>query len=119
MDRKSVYKSKAWKDLTKYIWLKQQCLCARCKRPVYKAGISDWIPEDQRVKGIVHHKEYLTDINYIDDSIAYDENNLEGICIDCHNKEHKQNIPIRKDLMFDDNGDIKLISPLYTPHNQP
>ena len=116
MARIDVYKSKAWKEITRYIWLKQQCLCARCKRPVYKDGISKWIPPEQRLKGIVHHKEYLTEINYLDDAIAYDEDNLEGLCIDCHNREHKQNIPIRKDLMFDDYGNIIPISPNISPH---
>lgn len=106
MSRKEFYKSKAWKDTRRYIWLKQSCLCNRCHRAVYVDGLTKWIPKEERLKGIVHHKEYLTDNNYTDDNISLNEDNLEGICIDCHNKEHFRSDIIRQDLMFDDNGDI-------------
>lgn len=106
MSRKDLYKSKAWKDIRTYIWLKQNCLCARCGRPVYVSGISEYLPKEKRLKSIVHHKEYLNDINYLDETIAYDENNLEGLCIDCHNEEHFKSEIIRKDLMFDELGQV-------------
>lgn len=106
MSRKQFYKTKAWEDVRKYIWLKQHCLCNRCNRPVYVSGISEYIPKEKRLKGIVHHKIYLNDYNYTDDKIALDENNLEGICIDCHNKEHFSCIAIRNDLMFDEYGNV-------------
>ena len=42
-----------------------------------------------------------------DPEIVYDENNLEGICIDCHNKEHfKKTLSVRPDLKFDRNGNL-------------
>lgn len=106
MSREQIYKTKSWKDIRKYIWLKQQCLCARCNKPVYVSGITDYIPKDKRVKGIVHHKIYLNDYNYQDNNIAFNEDNLEGLCIDCHNNEHFSKGTIRNDLMFDDYGNI-------------
>lgn len=106
MTRQEFYKTKAWEDMTTYIWLKQNCLCARCKRAVYKSGISQWIPKDKRLKGIVHHKKYLTEENYLDDSIALNEDNLEGICIDCHNKEHFKRNALKDDVMFDEFGNL-------------
>lgn len=106
MTREKFYQTKAWKNVRKTIWLKQSCLCNRCNRPVYVNGISEWIPKDKRLKGIVHHKEYLTDNNFKDDSIAFNEDNLEGICIDCHNKEHFKTNSIRDGLMFDEDGNI-------------
>lgn len=110
MTRQEFYQTKTWKKVRKAIWLKQSCLCNRCHKPVYVNGISKWIPKEKRLKGIVHHKEYLTDINYTDDSIALNEDNLEGICIDCHNKEHFSAGVTRDDVMFDEEGNIVLRS---------
>lgn len=102
----SFYKSKAWNRVRLNIWRKQYCLCNRCGKPVYVKGLSDDIPEDKRVKGIVHHKEYLNESNVYDDYITLDENNLEGLCIDCHNKEHNDPGILRDGYEFDDNGNI-------------
>lgn len=106
MPRQDVYKSKAWEEIRRYIWIKQHCLCNRCGRPVYIAGISEEIPKGKRIKGIVHHKIHLTESNYQLDSIAYDEANLEGLCIECHNKHHFHNPAIRQDLKFDEMGNL-------------
>ena len=100
------YQSKAWKQVRKNIWLKQSCLCAECHRPVYVDKISEWIPKEKRLKGIVHHKIHLDFINVHDDSIALNEDNLEGLCIDCHNKEHFTTNILKEGLMFDDNGNL-------------
>lgn len=105
--RHQFYKSKAWKDVRKTIWLKQNLLCNRCHRPVYVDGISDYIPKEKRLIGIVHHKEYLNDSNIYDMNISLNEDNLEGVCIDCHNLEHEISTKaVRKDYMFDDNGNL-------------
>lgn len=37
---------------------------------------------------IVHHRVHLNEDNVNDPSIAYGFDNLEALCIDCHNKEH-------------------------------
>lgn len=37
---------------------------------------------------IVHHKHYIDMSNIWDTDITLDFNNLELLCIDCHNKEH-------------------------------
>ena len=103
--RKDFYNSKVWKRVRKNIWLKQNCLCARCKLPCYVDGISDYLPKEQRRKGIVHHKIYLDDINVYDDEITLNEDNLEGICIDCHNREHFDT-STRKEYKFDENGNL-------------
>lgn len=104
--RTDVYTSKAWKTIRKAIWIKQHCICARCGRAVYVDGVSDYIPKEKRLKGIVHHKTYLTESNYTDDSIAYDESNLEGLCIDCHNREHFNNGATRGDVYFSEDGQL-------------
>ena len=104
--RKEFYNSKVWKDTKNNVWLKQHLLCNRCGKPVYVDGISEWIPKDKRRIGIVHHIIYLNDTNVYDDSIALDENNLEGICKECHEEEHHQDIAKRKDYMFNEDGEL-------------
>lgn len=104
--RTDVYTSKAWKTIRKAIWIKQHCICARCGRAVYVDGVSDYIPKEKRLKGIVHHKTYLTESNYTDDSIAYDENNLVGVCIECHNKIHNPARPLKEQYDFDEFGNL-------------
>lgn len=102
----SFYNSKAWKRVRKNIWIKQSCLCARCFKPVYVKGLSDNIPVDKRIKGIVHHKTHLNFENVKDDLIALDESNLEGLCIFCHNKEHFASSVTKDDVMFDEHGNL-------------
>lgn len=104
--RKDFYNSKVWKNVKKSVWLKQNLLCNRCYKPVYVDGISAWIPKEQRRTGIVHHKQYLDEINVYDDNIAINEDNLEGICKDCHEKEHHKDIATRKEYSFDEYGNL-------------
>ena len=106
-NRYKFYQSKAWQDTRKTIWLKQNLLCNRCHRPVYVDGISDYIPKDKRLIGIVHHIEYLNESNLSNQNITLGINNLEGLCIDCHNKEHdSQQGVLRKNYMFDEEGNL-------------
>lgn len=102
--RKEFYNSKAWKTARKNIWLRQSCLCAICNRPVYVDGISKYIPKYKRRTGIVHHKIWLNDTNVYDNNIALNEDNLIGVCKECHELEHHKDIVTRKDIMFDDDG---------------
>ena len=104
--RKKFYNSKAWKTVRKNVWIRQQLLCARCYKPVYVDGISSWLPKEQRRTGIVHHKIYLDNTNVSDPNVTLNQDNLEGICKECHEKEHHQNISTRNDYLFDENGNL-------------
>lgn len=104
--RKDFYHSKAWQDVRKTIWLKQNLLCNRCHRPVYVDGISEYIPKENRRTGIVHHKIYLDDNNINDINITLNIDNLEGLCKDCHEKEHNKGQSLREDYYFDEEGNI-------------
>jgi len=104
--RKSFYQSKLWKQVKNNIWLKQSCLCAICHKPVYVNGISDYIPKDKRRTGIVHHKVWLDDSNVYDENISINEDNLIGICKECHENEHHKDISTRKEFMFDEQGNL-------------
>jgi len=105
--RYKFYQSKAWKDVRKTIWLKQNLLCNRCHKPVYVDGISNYIDKQYRTIGIVHHKIYLDKININNKDITLDINNLEGLCKDCHEKEHNKGQGIRKEYIFDEEGNLK------------
>ena len=105
--RYKFYQSKAWQDVRKSVWLKQNLLCNRCHRPVYVDGISDYIPKQNRRTGIVHHKVYLDENNINDINITLNIDNLEGLCKDCHEKEHNKGPAIRQDYYFDEEGNIK------------
>jgi 5-methylcytosine-specific restriction endonuclease McrA len=71
-------------------------LCERC----LKAG--------QYVPGyILHHKIELTPRNINEPGIAFGWDNLELLCIDCHNEEHLQlHGNTAAGLMFDDDGNL-------------
>ena len=104
--RKDFYNSKLWKQVRKNIWIKQNLLCANCYKPVYVDGLSDYIPKENRRTGIVHHKIWLDNNNIMDDNITIDENNLIGVCLDCHNRIHSGSSSIRKEFEFDEEGNI-------------
>jgi len=105
--RDNFYQSKVWKRQRKYIWLKQNCLCAICKKPVWINGISNKsIPQSKRLRGIVHHKEFLNNENIDEDNITLNEDNLVGLCIVCHQHLHSDNKYIRNDIRFDENGNV-------------
>ena len=105
------YNSKVWKEMRKTIWIQQNLLCNRCHKPVYVDGISEWIPREKRRTGIVHHKIYLDNSNIYDDNISLDENNLEGLCKECHESEHHQDISKRSEYIFDEEGNLIPKSP--------
>lgn len=104
--RRKFYNSKLWNEVKNNVWLKQNLLCNRCGKPVYVDGLSDWIPKENRRTGIVHHIVYLNDTNIYDDNLTINEDNLEGLCKDCHEKEHHKNISTRNGYMFDDEGNL-------------
>ena len=51
----------------------------------------------------MHHKEYITDLNYEDDNVFFNIDNLESLCKECHNKEHFSE---QQEYRFDENGDL-------------
>ena len=104
--RRQFYNSKLWKNVKTEIWLRQNCLCDICHKPVYVDGISKWIPQRERRTGIVHHKEHLTEINIYDENISINPDNLVGVCKDCHEQLHHSDQVTRKGYTFDDDGNL-------------
>ena len=75
------YQSGAWKKCRAGYLASVGGLCERCA----KKGLI--VPAEQ-----VHHKTKLTPENLNDPSITLNWDNLEALCMDCHQAEHK---PIR------------------------
>ena len=82
---KAFYQSTAWKQCrAKYI-KSVGGLCERCsKKGLIVAGY------------IVHHKCYLTPENINDPTVTLNWDNLEYLCLSCHNAEHFADKPQRR-----------------------
>lgn len=104
--RKEFYHSALWKKVKRNIWIRQCLMCNRCHKPVYVDGLSEWIPKEQRRTGIVHHKIYLNDINIDDPNLTINEDNLEGLCKECHELEHHKDEIVRIEYKFDEDGNL-------------
>ena len=72
--RRAFYKSAIWQGCRVAYLKKHKYICERCGE----------------VANQVHHKTYIDDINLWDADISLNEDNLECLCIRCHNKEHKR-----------------------------
>jgi hypothetical protein len=86
------YKSKAWQDCRHAYIVSVYGLCERCQRP----------------GKIVHHKTLLTPLNINNPLISLSHEQLECLCIDCHNAEHmgKHESVTQDGLMFDEFGNL-------------
>ena len=85
------YKSKRWQKL-RHQKLLLNPLCERCDKKNIKQAAY-----------FVHHKEHITDKNYMYDNIFFNINNLESLCKKCHNQEHFSE---NDEYIFDENGDL-------------
>lgn len=72
MTQKQFYRSKQWKRLSGAFLLSKNYICERCGGPAE----------------IAHHKQYITPANINDPEITLNADNLEALCLECHNKEH-------------------------------
>lgn len=75
---KGFYKSKTWQK-TRAAYIKSVGgLCERClKKGLYSPAV------------IVHHKTYITPENINNPEITLSWSNLEAVCRECHEQEHK------------------------------
>lgn len=66
------YNSKKWRRVSAAYLSSKHYLCERCGKPAQ----------------ICHHKKWLNESNVNNPEIALNFENLEALCIDCHNAEH-------------------------------
>ncbi len=90
---KSFYNSKKWRRARNLKISLNHGICERCG----KAFASKHL--------IVHHKIYLNETNIHDSNISLNQDNLELLCIDCHNKEH-MTAEQERIIQFNDDGNI-------------
>ncbi len=76
------YTGKAWRDLSYTLKIKRGGCCERCGWQAVEKN--DWS------KLIGHHKIELTEDNVDDPNVSLNANDVEIICLDCHNKEHRR-----------------------------
>ncbi len=73
------YSCKPWRDLSYNLKVQRGGKCERCGvRPLYFSNL------------IGHHKIELNELNVKDPTISLNPANIEIICQDCHNKEHRR-----------------------------
>jgi len=81
------YQSSAWKKCRDAYMSSKYYICERCGDAAT----------------ICHHKTYITTTNIDNPDITLSHDNLEALCLDCHNKEHFKN---QVDYVFDDDGNL-------------
>lgn len=91
---KSFYKSTSWKKCKDSYIQSVHGLCERCEKPGY----------------IVHHKVHLTQGNINNPEVALNHDNLEYLCLDCHNKHHdfdrEKKSVTKSGYKFNDKGEL-------------
>ena len=87
---KSFYNSKNWKQCRFLYMMSKDCLCERCGR----------------LADIVHHKKYITEENINNPEITIHWDNLEALCIECHNREHITTEATADGIFFDSKGNL-------------
>ena len=90
---KKIYKSRKWKKVRECYLSSRNYICELCGNPAV----------------IVHHKTPINSTNINDLEILYSFDNLQALCIECHNKIHFSNQ--QKNYTFDELGNLVLITP--------
>ena len=82
-----IYAHPDWEKARRYVIARANGMCESCKeKGVYKQGKE------------VDHIIELTDENKTDWNIAYNPDNLQYLCSDCHNNKHERSIGLQKFL---------------------
>ena len=84
------YSGRVWRRC-RDAFIKSKCyVCERCGR----------------VATIVHHRQPITPENIGDPNITLNWDNLEAVCLDCHNAVHGNGAACSDEVMFDGNGNL-------------
>ena len=85
------YHSPQWKKVSRAYMQTHNYVCERC------GGVGT----------VCHHRRYLTPLNVKDYSVSLNFENLECLCMDCHNKEHfAHNSDCTRKVVFDTEGNV-------------
>ncbi|MBU5250779.1 HNH endonuclease [Lysinibacillus capsici] len=93
--KRKFYDSGEWKKLRAKIKQRDNYECQECKRKGIVSIDTNEYSESARRKKIqlvVHH---IKELEHHPELALY-EDNLETVCVDCHNKEHGRDFSIKK-----------------------
>ncbi|MGL5243556.1 MAG: HNH endonuclease [Sarcina sp.] len=91
---RNFYKSTEWIKCRNGFMKSKNYICERCRGVAY----------------IVHHKKHITPFNIQDPNITLNWDNLQAVCVDCHNALHGNGNASIPGVSFDANGNL-----IYTP----
>lgn len=96
------------KDFAERFYNREPWLSVRASYIARRTRIDGGLCErcHERLGYIVHHKIELTAKNINDPAIALNQDLLEYVCLECHNKEHGVFRPAERSVLFDENGDV-------------
>lgn len=94
---RSFYSSSAWIKCRNSFMKSKNYICERCGGAAY----------------IVHHKIHITPENINDTNITLNWDNLQALCLECHNTVHGNGPATIEGVSFDSNGDL-----IYNPPHQ-
>lgn len=75
-------------------------------RDAYMASVSHICERCGRAAKIVHHKRYLDHDSVSDPNVTLSFDNLEALCLRCHNAEHFGGNATARGLHFDKDGNL-------------
>lgn len=92
------YMTGKWKACRKAYMAKHHYICERCGRPA----------------DVVHHKIPLCGTDYYDNpEKCFGEDNLECLCHQCHNREHRKKQAVADGYIIDmETGDVEISPPV-------
>jgi hypothetical protein len=96
------YNSPLWRKVSAIYKRQQHCICERC----HNRKVADAIKKGKKPKYIVHHKIHITEANIHDQDITLNKDNLQLLCIYCHNEVHGDTTACVRGMKFDANGHI-------------
>ncbi|HDR3902421.1 TPA: HNH endonuclease [Bacillus cereus] len=85
--KRKFYDSGAWKQLREQIKKRDNYECQECKRNGRVQTDTNEYSESakrKKIQLVVHH---IKELEYHPE-LALEKDNLETVCVDCHNKEH-------------------------------
>lgn len=85
--KRKFYDSKPWRRLSAYVKQRDNYECQECKRNGYVTIDTNEYSESAKRKKIALVVDHIKDLEHHPE-LALDEDNLETLCVKCHNKKH-------------------------------
>lgn len=91
------YRSAEWLKVKEAYKKYRYGLCERCGQPGY----------------IVHHKNYISSSNIFNPEVTLNFDNLELLCLNCHNNEHIASVHFNNGEVVDDKKNIMELAGIF------